>query len=103
MAVTPFLPPPTFQLKPANFKSVSKTHYAALCVYSLVCCSATLYHVWSVGQLEGSGWLDFMCTPVPDWLRLLSITFTLSKIWEVRHNLRAGCMRVLCGERVGWG
>jgi hypothetical protein len=78
------LPPsPNWQFKPANVNKVATVHFTALCLYSLLCCTATLYYIWAAGETEASGWLDFMCTPVPSWLRLLSISFTVSKVWEV--------------------
>jgi len=27
-------------------------------------------------------WSDYVCVPIPSWLRAISITFTISKIWE---------------------
>ena len=58
----------------------AKLHHAALCFYSVFCLLATLLDVWKNGELEN---LDlFFCQPVSPFIRLLSLSFTLSKIWE---------------------
>ena len=70
-------------LKPKSEAVATKfafLHHAALCVYSTVCFVATLAYMFQAGQLES---LDAtLCTPLPAWLRLLSLTFTASKVWE---------------------
>jgi len=55
-------------------------HHVALCLYSLVAFSAALYHLASTGELLSL--TAYACAPLPAWLRLISLTFTLSKIWE---------------------
>ena len=39
-----------------------------------------LFHI--IETKEIINWTDYICTPVPPWLRAISITFTISKIWE---------------------
>lgn len=70
-------------LKPktkAAIQSFSLFHNAALCIYSTFACGATLYYIYTTGELFNFN--AYLCTPVPAWLRFLSITFTVSKIWE---------------------
>lgn len=55
-------------------------HYAALFAYSLFVCAATFYHVWQAGELTDL--TRASCVPIPGWLRLISLSFTVSKIWE---------------------
>ena len=56
-------------------------HNLALCAYSAFCCLVTLWEMNRTGQLFS--WTLLLCTPVEGtWLRFLSITFTLSKLWE---------------------
>ena len=54
-------------------------HHAALFAYSAFACCAAALHVAAAGELSLAA---FACTPLPAWLRLVSITFTLSKLWE---------------------
>ena len=67
-------------LKPRSSNTVAKIHHAVLFVYSLFVFLAALYHILITGEIFD--WSKFMCTPVSPWLRLVSISFTLSKIWE---------------------
>ena len=60
------------------------THHVLLCLYSLFACSAALYYLFSSGEIFNFN--AYMCTPVPAWLRLVSLTFTVSKIWEWRDT-----------------
>jgi len=61
-------------------KSLRYWHNLALCIYSGFASFSTAYHVVSRDQLSYEA---FMCTPVEGtWLRVVSVTFTLSKIWE---------------------
>ena len=60
-------------------------HHVALCLYSLAAFSATLYHIVSTG--EAASLTAFACAPLPAWLRLVSLSFTLSKLWEWRDTL----------------
>ncbi len=54
-----------------------KLHYIAICVYSAICFISVLYE-----SGPGASVQHYMCAPLPWWLRALSFTFTLSKIWE---------------------
>lgn len=70
-------------MKPSTAKEVasfSRTHHGLLFVYSTVCFLATLGYLFYAGELQS--WQGMLCTPLPSWLRVLSITFTVSKIWE---------------------
>jgi hypothetical protein len=60
--------------------SFEKIHYTLLFLYSFFACFSTLFHL--IKSQEITNWLDYLCTPVPPWLRIVSLTFTLSKIWE---------------------
>lgn len=55
-------------------------HHVALCLYSLLAFSAALYHLVTAGELTSLR--AYACAPVPAWLRLVSLTFTVSKVWE---------------------
>jgi len=70
-----------------------KLHHALLFVYSTFVCGSVVYHVVSsgeaaefidylTGQVPASTQPRFYCRSPPEWLRLVSISFTLSKIWE---------------------
>ena len=62
-------------------KMMRAHHNIALFVYSGLCFSATAFYLFQTGELFDRH--AFLCTPVEGtWLRLVSITFTLSKIWE---------------------
>ncbi len=54
-----------------------KLHYVTICIYSAICFIAVL----SESGIDASA-QHYMCAPLPSWLRALSWTFTLSKIWE---------------------
>ena len=54
-------------------------HHAALFAYSAFACGAAALHVVAARELSLAA---FACAPLPAWLRLVSITFTLSKLWE---------------------
>ena len=58
----------------------STTHYALLFLYSLFAFIAGMIYMLQTGQI--TNWRDYICIPIPPWLRLISITFTVSKIWE---------------------
>ena len=65
----------------ARCKAWRDAHNLTLFIYSGLCCGATFYYLWADGQL--SDWDRLLCTPVEGtWLRLVSATFTLSKIVE---------------------
>lgn len=61
-------------------ETIAKIHHSFLFIYSLVIFCSSLYYI--IEKDEISNWSKFMCTPVSDWLRALSISFTISKIWE---------------------
>lgn len=62
-------------------KKWRSAHNLCLALYSGVCCFSTLAWLYVDGQLFD--WHALLCTPVEGtWLRLLSVTFTLSKIVE---------------------
>lgn len=75
-----------------TMRSWKKFHYAALFLYSAFAMACALYHVLQSGELqEFTLWAlgsqavaqpRLLCTPVPAWLRAVSLTFTLSKVWE---------------------
>ena len=78
--ITMIFPLLTSKLSP-NFKhSFAKIHHTLLFLYSLFSFLAALYHI-TVTQ-EITNWSQFICNPLPPWLRAVSITFTISKIWE---------------------
>ena len=65
----------------ASCKSWRNAHNFTLFIYRGACCAATLYYLWSDGQL--SDWQRLLCAPVEGtWLRVVSVTFTLSKLVE---------------------
>ena len=55
-------------------------HYVALFLYSFAVFAAVLAHLVAAGELTSLS--TYACTPVPGWLRLVSLSFTVSKIWE---------------------
>mmetsp|Transcript_8347 Transcript_8347/g.13066 ORF Transcript_8347/g.13066 Transcript_8347/m.13066 type:complete len:287 (+) Transcript_8347:253-1113(+) len=56
-------------------------HNFSLCVYSAICCIGCTTYLLLDGQLFD--WHRLLCTPVESTvLRPLSVTFTLSKLWE---------------------
>jgi len=65
----------------ASCKAWRSAHNFTLFIYSGMCCAATIYYLWSDGQF--SDWQRLLCTPVEGtWLRVVSVTFTLSKLVE---------------------
>ena len=58
----------------------AKVHFALLFVYSGIAFSATLYHIIQAGEIYD--FQAYFCNPVPAWLRFLSLTFIVSKMWE---------------------
>lgn len=78
-AITPVFTPTTPYGK-GELHRFSKVHFSLLCVYSAICCLSTFYHIAKEGEL--SNWSGYLCAPIPEWLRLLSLSFALSKIWE---------------------
>ncbi len=69
---------PLFKSKFNN--SFAKIHYTLLFLYSLFAFLAAFIYI--IQSQEIINWLDFACVPIPLWLRAISITFTISKIWE---------------------
>ncbi len=61
-------------------KSFATNHYALLFLYSLFVFLAAFAYMIQTQQI--TNWSDYVCVPVPNWLRFLSITFAISKIWE---------------------
>ncbi len=65
----------------SNFKqSFAKIHHVLLFVYSLFASSCVLYH--EIVSQEITNGTAFLCIPIPSWLRAVTMTFTISKIWE---------------------
>lgn len=60
--------------------SFAHGHFVALFVYSTVCWVSTLVHIAYEGQL--SSFDEFMCAPVSNNIRVLSLSFIVSKVWE---------------------
>lgn len=75
----PSLSPTSEQGKKSMGKN-AKVHFALLFLYSGICFSSTLLHVARAGELLNFS--TFMCNPVPDWMRFMSLTFIVSKVWE---------------------
>ncbi|CAF0814628.1 unnamed protein product [Adineta steineri] len=59
---------------------IAKLHHILLFFYSLFSFLAALFYVISTNEI--TNWSQYLCNPIPPWLRIVSITFTLSKIWE---------------------
>ena len=57
-----------------------RIHHALLFLYSLFSFLAALVYIIQTGEI--TDWSNYLCKPIPAWLRLVSITFTISKIWE---------------------
>lgn len=76
----------------ARARALARAHHAALCVYSAVVCALVAAHLVRSGEAaEFAAWLAaparapaprLVCAPVPAWLRVVSLSFTLSKLWE---------------------
>jgi hypothetical protein len=78
--ITIIFPLFTAKLSLKSKNSFAKIHYTLLFLYSFFACITTLFYV--IKSEEITNWSIYLCTPVPSWLRVVSITFTLSKIWE---------------------
>ena len=74
-------------LRPKNVDKFATSHYGALCAYSAVAFGAALYHVIQAHEL--GNWHEFMCTPVPGWLRLVSISY-VADFLRFRYFCRPG-------------
>jgi len=58
-------------------------HNLLLFLYSGFCCLSCFYYLWSSDNNQLMNWNELLCTPVEGTiLRPLSVTFTLSKLWE---------------------
>jgi hypothetical protein len=78
----------------ASAARLAKAHHAALCVYSAACFCAALFALVQSGEAaDFAEWLAspaagaaraprLYCAPVPPWLRVVSLTFIASKVWE---------------------
>ena len=78
--ITAVFPLFTSRLSSGFKQSFAKFHHTLLFLYSLFSFLAALYHLVVTGEI--SNWSRLICEPLPPWLRAVSITFTLSKIWE---------------------
>lgn len=69
--------------KPAD-KNVQKKlefwHFFFLFAFSAIACGGTIFLMASRGEFTDFN--GYLCNPVPDWYRVLSILFTFSKVWE---------------------
>jgi len=68
-------------------ETMRDTHNLILFAFSAFSCFGTAYILWQDGQLFVNGWIwdwhAICCTPVEGtFLRLMSVAFTVSKIWE---------------------
>ena len=75
-------------------KRLEKAHYAGLCVYSAACFLAAAFELIASGEgADFAAWLvsqggssrappRLYCSPMPAWLRLVSLSFIASKAWE---------------------
>jgi len=71
---------PTSEAGKKALNSVRDVHNIFLCVYSGIACFGTLYYLYTHNLLN---YHDFLCAPLEGTpIRLLSVTFTISKIWE---------------------
>ncbi|CAF3982099.1 unnamed protein product [Adineta steineri] len=77
LIIFPFL---SSKLSTQAKNSFAKIHHTLLFVYSFISFISTLYYLLDTNEIRN--WSKFLCSPIPSWLRLISITFTLSKIWE---------------------
>ncbi|CAF3633002.1 unnamed protein product [Rotaria socialis] len=59
---------------------LGKIHHVLLFIYSLFSFSITLFYVTKAKEM--TNWSNYLCFPIPPWLRIVSMTFTISKIWE---------------------
>ena len=82
--LVPFVFPAT---RPKSERAIARAkvwkdwHNITMTLYSGICCFGTLYYLYSTGELFS--WHAILCNPVEGtWLRVLSATFTISKIWE---------------------
>jgi hypothetical protein len=71
---------PTTEAGKKTLGIVRDVHNLTICVYSGLASAGTAYYLYLNDQLD---YESFMCTPNEGtWLRVLSVTFTLSKVWE---------------------
>lgn len=67
-------------IRPRNFESIGKLHHILLFFYSLASFLSVFSYVVMTGEIFDRS--RFYCQPVPQWLRLVSLSFIFSKIWE---------------------
>lgn len=80
--------------------SLRSIHNVILFLYSAFCCISTAIYLHMEGQLFSNGqfwdWHALLCTPVEGtWLRGLSITFVVSKLYEWGDT----AFLIWCGKR----
>ncbi|CAF0996711.1 unnamed protein product [Adineta ricciae] len=80
LAITLIFPLFTSKLTPNFVRSFAKLHHVLLFIYSLFASLAVLTHL--IQSQETTNGYNFLCVPIPSWLRIVTLTFTLSKIWE---------------------
>lgn len=72
-------------IKPNNKETIKKIafyHYVGLFLYSLFASVAAFYVMFTNGVTDLNNLESFYCDQVPDWFRVVSISFMLSKYWE---------------------
>jgi hypothetical protein len=75
-----FVAPKCKPSDPKLQKKIEFVHFFSLCIFSAIACGSTIYLLFSRDEFTD---LDgYLCNPVPDWYRFVSILFTLSKVWE---------------------
>jgi hypothetical protein len=80
--LTVFIFPRLKPSDPKTIKSIAFWHYFGLFIFSLISFLAAAYIIfvrdeWSLSNVD-----SYYCSPGPDWYRVLSLSFTLSKYWE---------------------
>ena len=78
--ITMVFPLLTPKLSPAFIHAFAKFHHVLLFVYSLFASASVLYHLVVTHEVTNGS--DFLCVPIPSWLRVVTASFTISKIWE---------------------
>ena len=68
--------------KPVREPSWAFAHHFAMFLYSFAVFSVCLGYVALSGELTAPSFATFACTPLPPWLRLVSMSFVASKIVE---------------------
>eukprot|EP00461_Guttulinopsis_vulgaris_P001755 UN01755 len=65
-----------------TIKTIAFWHYCGLFIYSAVCSAAAFYVMFSRGEVDFNNLTPFYCDKVPDWFRIISVSFIFSKYWE---------------------